>query len=533
MSVRIVVQARLSSTRLPAKAMLMVGGAPLVALVAQRAANTGIDVVVATSEHADDDVLAQTLESLGITVVRGSLEDPLARFVKATSDLEDQDVVVRYTADNAFPDGALASALGEAVSPANPYARVGGLDRSLPYGLSGEAFTVEILRAAHRSERDPHAREHVTPWIRAHSSDRVVSVADVQPEWAGMRCTIDTFDDYCRIGRVFQSVPDPVNASWRGLVDTLRKFEAPSVTDDRRGPGLVLGTAQLGSDYGVANIRGTLDEEEASQLLYAAKSAGVLSLDTARAYGSSELRIGRALRRGLSEHMQVISKIRPLDGCSDGASAVRASAFESFDALQSHGVDTLLVHRSVDWFRPGVRDALLQLQAEGRVATLGASVSRPDELLSLLEDPAIRHVQIPFNILDRRWSQAGVVQAMAARPDTHIAVRSVFLQGLLTKESDAGWPANIGISHAQLSSGMLAAVSRLRRASAADLAVAYVRGVPWVDSVVVGAETVEQVRDLSRLFRRSALTADEAAQVDALIPAAEATVVDPSRWRFA
>src|SRR6187200_14786 len=105
--VRVVLQSRLSSTRLPGKAMLTVAGRPMVVLAAQRAATTGAEVVVATSDRPEDDLIAETVAAAGISVARGPLDDPLRRFTIAVTDLDDQDVVVRLTADNVVPDGSL------------------------------------------------------------------------------------------------------------------------------------------------------------------------------------------------------------------------------------------------------------------------------------------------------------------------------------------------------------------------------------------------------------------------------------------
>ncbi|MGZ4451994.1 MAG: cytidylyltransferase domain-containing protein, partial [Nocardioides sp.] len=140
MATRVVLQSRLSSSRLPAKGMLSLAGMPVVVLAARRAANTGTDTVVATSAHPDDDVLASTVASAGVRVVRGSLHDPLARFIGATHDLADDDVVVRLTADNVFPDGALVDHLAGQITAEAPYARIGGsAELDVPYGVAAEA----------------------------------------------------------------------------------------------------------------------------------------------------------------------------------------------------------------------------------------------------------------------------------------------------------------------------------------------------------------------------------------------------------
>src|SRR5262245_60512132 len=101
--VLVVLQSRLSSSRLPAKALLPLGGTTTVALAALRATNTGLPLVVATSVDASDDSLAAHLEQQGLRVVRGPLDDVLGRFVFAAHELADDDVVVRLTADCLLP----------------------------------------------------------------------------------------------------------------------------------------------------------------------------------------------------------------------------------------------------------------------------------------------------------------------------------------------------------------------------------------------------------------------------------------------
>ena len=166
---RVVIQSRLSSSRLPGKAMLTLGGTPAVVLVAKRAARTGHDVVVATSTDTDDDVIASAVASHGITCFRGSLSDPLARFVGAAADLDDEDLIVRLTADNCVPDGQFVDEIVELVQSQDlEYVRVA---TGLPYGLGAESFTVGRLREAAASATESFDREHVTPWIRRHAGD--------------------------------------------------------------------------------------------------------------------------------------------------------------------------------------------------------------------------------------------------------------------------------------------------------------------------------------------------------------------------
>ena len=107
MRTRVVIQSRLSSSRLPGKALMDLGGMPLIELVARRASRTGFEVVVATSVGAYDGRIARHLERVGIRVVRGQLDDVLGRFLVATEDLEPTDRVIRLTGDNPVGDASL------------------------------------------------------------------------------------------------------------------------------------------------------------------------------------------------------------------------------------------------------------------------------------------------------------------------------------------------------------------------------------------------------------------------------------------
>ena len=144
---RVVIQSRLSSSRLPGKALLTIAGMPLVELVARRASRSGHEVVVATSEEQDDGRIAEHLRSVGMPVVRGPLDDVLGRFVLATADLDPADRVVRLTGDNPVADADLVDELLAAVDASgHTYGRV-DIDR-VPEGLGAEVFSVGALRLA-------------------------------------------------------------------------------------------------------------------------------------------------------------------------------------------------------------------------------------------------------------------------------------------------------------------------------------------------------------------------------------------------
>jgi aryl-alcohol dehydrogenase-like predicted oxidoreductase len=299
---------------------------------------------------------------------------------------------------------------------------------------------------------------------------------------------------------------------------------------------VIAGTVQLGLPYGAANDTGLPDEGEALATLEAVAAAGITHVDTARAYGSSEHRIGLALARPTTSRLRVVTKVRPLDDLPPDApaeqceAAVTASLAASFDALGG-AVETVLVHRAADWWRPGVVPMLEAQRGAGRCLNIGVSVQRPAELAEVLADPRCTYVQMPFNLLDHRWLSPSILDRQAARPDVVLTCRSVFLQGLLTVRT-ARWPANAGVPQERVLDAIDDLVHRLRRDSPADLCLAYVLGHDWVTSAVVGVETPSQGAALGDLARRPPLDAAQIDEVRATMGRVPDPLLDPSSWRF-
>jgi spore coat polysaccharide biosynthesis protein SpsF (cytidylyltransferase family)/aryl-alcohol dehydrogenase-like predicted oxidoreductase len=541
---RVVVQARLSSSRFPGKALLPLGGMPLAELVARRAGRSGYDVVVATSDEPDDDPLARSLTGAGVRVIRGPLDDVLARFVAATFDLDPADVVVRITADNPFVDADLLAELLEAFDRSGgAYARI-EIER-VPHGLGAEVFTVEALRRAAAQATSRPDREHVTPWLRREEGETAIVPAATPSDFRGLRCTVDVLHDYERVFAVFDESDDPVGTPWPMLVAALQRhpgFTSGGLpvrdTSELGQATLVLGTAQVGMDYGIANTSGRPDDSRVRRILRAAVDSGVTHLDTARAYGDSEATLRRCLEPALAQRLAVVTKVAPVDWPTStdrrlAALAVEASVERSFAELGRRRVDALLLHRAGDALVGGgaAWRRLLDYRREGAVGRIGVSVQSPRELRMALGLEELGYVQLPFNVLDRRWfGPEGLdwAQLSEGASDVVVSVRSVYLQGLLTGTNP---PRNeIGIDVMQVRAALSGLAEELGRESIADLCMAYVLGQPWATSVVVGAETEDQVRNNARLATLQPLSAEQCRMVRETLPGGPENVIDPSRW---
>ena len=193
---RAVVQARMLSERLRGKSLMAVSGVPLLAWVLDRVKRMQFldSIVVATSDAPSDEPLAQFAASLGVEVVRGDKEDVLSRFVAAASDLDESDVILRFTADNPLYDVHRTEAALKAMEESNAdYMHIDGLSHMIP-----EFVRTAALRFAAKNAENSFQREHVTFLLRQKPTGFNVKAlpadfAELRPEYDG-RLTIDRPD---------------------------------------------------------------------------------------------------------------------------------------------------------------------------------------------------------------------------------------------------------------------------------------------------------------------------------------------------
>ena len=189
----------MSSTRLPGKVLMDLGGMPVIDHVISRAlrVHRADAVVVATTTEPGDDALAAHVEALGVPVTRGDLNDVLSRYALAAHD-SNAEVVVRITSDCPLIDPAVIDATIAAFrqSPEVDYC-ANTLVRTYPIGMDTEVFSREALERAHAEASQPHEREHVTPYLYQHPElFRLRNVeAPERERWPTLRLTVDESAD--------------------------------------------------------------------------------------------------------------------------------------------------------------------------------------------------------------------------------------------------------------------------------------------------------------------------------------------------
>lgn len=276
--------------------------------------------------------------------------------------------------------------------------------------------------------------------------------------------------------------------------------------------------------YGIAG-RGQPAPSEVAAILEAARIAGVRVLDTAHAYGSAERVIGDLQAAAASFDITTKTLAVKTPSIDDEQCAAVAAALEqSLRRLRRPSVDAVLVHHPADLLARGgdrLWRVLERFRADGKTRRIGVSVYNPDQCRAIAAAFPIEIVQLPFNIYDQRFLEAGVLAELKAR-DVEIHTRSAFLQGLLLMAAGVLPPhfSAIRERHATLH-GMFAAHGMTPLAAALHFCLSQ----PLVDRVVVGCETAAQFAEIA-----AAAAGPAPAMLYSDFAVTDAHIVEPSQW---
>lgn len=285
---------------------------------------------------------------------------------------------------------------------------------------------------------------------------------------------------------------------------------------------LALGTVQFGLDYGVANRDGRPALDEVARILETAAASGIDTLDTAIAYGESEARLGAIGVTGWT----IVTKLpaAPAD-CADLAGWVVAEVEASLRRLRVDRVHAVLLHRPAQLFGasgPGLMLGLQRLKDEGLAAKTGVSIYAPDELDALFAMSEPDLVQSPLSLFDHRLIRSGWLDRLAAR-GVEVHTRSAFLQGLLLLDANAR-PAYFNRWQPlwQAWDDWL----RTTRLSPLQACVRYALSVGGSDRVVVGVDSVAQLRQIVAASEEGAIPPPAWPDID------DADLLNPAHWKL-
>jgi spore coat polysaccharide biosynthesis protein SpsF len=204
-----VLQARMSSSRLPGKVLRPLHGRPMILRITERIARSQEldDLVVVTSVDPSDDPLVDVLSEAGVTVRRGSLTDVFSRYL-AVADEFDPSVVVRLTGDNPLVDPDVIDLILREHRDSGADYSSNNITHTFPIGLDAEAVGPDVLRSLSRLPLTDEEREHVTIGVRRRPEQFLLHSV-VQPvDHSELRWTVDHPEDFAFAEAVYDRLYD-------------------------------------------------------------------------------------------------------------------------------------------------------------------------------------------------------------------------------------------------------------------------------------------------------------------------------------
>ena len=223
MKVIAIIQARMSSTRLPGKVLKIASGRTILDRMLERVKRSNMvdQVVVATTIDPSDDRIVNACRQYQVEVFRGSLQDVLDRYYQAALQFQ-ADVIVRLTADCPLIDPGLIDEVVNALITNRVDLACNRLpppfSRTYPIGMDVEACTFDALEKAWQNASQKHEREHVLPYLYAEPGRFKVLQLNYSQDLGHLRWTLDTPADLVLLRRVYRHFHGRNDFSWQEVL---------------------------------------------------------------------------------------------------------------------------------------------------------------------------------------------------------------------------------------------------------------------------------------------------------------------------
>ena len=256
---------------------------------------------------------------------------------------------------------------------------------------------------------------------------------------------------------------------------------------------IVLGTAQFGSAYGIANKTGIVSAKDIKKILNFAYESNIKMIDTAMDYGDSEKRLGKNDLNNFNLITKLSSLSLDIENIHD---EIKFKVQKSLDNLNIDMLYGLLLHRPEQLFSSKgdqIIESILFLKSTGLISKIGVSIYSTDILEPLINKLKIDLIQVPYNILDNRLDRTGWLDKLRDL-NIEIHARSIFLQGLLLMKYDE-LPKDYFRNHQDLISWHEWQKNNLQ-VDPYEACLKYVLDNPKIDKVLVGIDNIFQMMHL-------------------------------------
>ena len=228
----ILIQARMSSARLPGKVLAPMHGRPMLAWLVESLSRCGLPLALATSIEPSDDPLASFCAESSLPCIRGPLDDVAARFALAVEQLG-CDAFVRISADSPLLDPRLVDRAVALFRETKPDLVTNVFPRSYPKGQSVEVLSAMAFgRACGLMSTHSH-REHITSLFYERSDEFRLENFSSGEDWGKLQTSVDTPEDFALAERLLAGLDRPHwEYGWRDLA--LRMWALRHATEGKK-----------------------------------------------------------------------------------------------------------------------------------------------------------------------------------------------------------------------------------------------------------------------------------------------------------
>ncbi|MBD1835590.1 glycosyltransferase family protein [Cyanobacteria bacterium FACHB-472] len=205
-----ILQARVSSSRLPGKVLKPILGVPMLVRQIERLQRVKLMdcLLVATSKDVTDDAIAYLCRASNVKCFRGNLDDVLDRFYQA-AELYSPDHIIRLTGDCPLIDPSLIDEVVEFYLAGNFDYASNALEPTYPDGLDIEIFRLSCLEQAWKEASLPSQREHVTPFIHQQPERFKIGSYKNNIDLSHLRWTVDEPFDCELVAKIYEALYPP------------------------------------------------------------------------------------------------------------------------------------------------------------------------------------------------------------------------------------------------------------------------------------------------------------------------------------
>jgi len=285
---------------------------------------------------------------------------------------------------------------------------------------------------------------------------------------------------------------------------------------------IILGTAQLGLNYGINNVTGKLKLSESLKLLKTAFEMGIRTLDTAEAYGNATEIIGIFHDKNPLKKFNIINKLDSnekyiIDDLENHI--IRSCKILNCDKIHSY------MFHSFEHLKRSklVLNKLMDIRKTRLIKNIGVSIYNNDEIMFIINNKInVDFIQLPFNLLDNDFHRGEVIEK-SKELGISIHVRSVLLQGLFMKsisKNDKLYALERYINQARI-------IAEKNQMELKDLAFQYCNQKKYIDQILIGVDNEQQLID--NLNSLNKIKKVDLSAVD-LIHVKEKELLNPSNW---